>query len=458
MLLGLVLLGVSNVFAGGPIYVNSQGVASAWDNASAISFHPESGDCGPFSNAEMITKMEDDLSVWADLEEVDLEFSAVEGSLGLVDSTNYTTYYYTGTTEATDLDNTEDDINPVVFDEDAEITASVAGEENKYLVLGFASIVGFNDDGDVINDGQVVINCRCIEGNESGSCTYSGETFTFTETQLDATIVHEMGHFLNLDHSQVNIDLYDNGDTSDDVNLPIMFPVISDTALTVAVTQDDVEGIASLYPSSSVSSTGCWVTGDLLDVDGNELRCADVWATTSDDADTVSFVSGTLAVAADNNSDGDTSDSGECESGCGYFQLFLSTGKDYTLTIQPIYSGFVGGSGMGPCFDAQLSTIKEEVIDAVSSSQCTGGTTLYLGEFTTTSTGGVGSNTTGTGGGSSSTYDSQLNPVGYWCSLSTRDVSLHRGETFLVGYFFFLVVSWMIARVFEQDRSHASRK
>jgi hypothetical protein len=165
-----------------------------------------------------------------------------------------------------------------------------------------------------------------------------------------------------------------------------------------------------------------------LDVDGNELRCADVQAITSDTADTVAQISGTLAVTVDgvgaNAADGDTVDDGECTSNCGYFALYLTPGKDYTVNVEPIYESFVGGSGMGPCYAAQLDTITEEEVATVSSAQCTAGTTLSLGSITTTSTGGVtdggSSGSSGSSGNGSDPYENydELNPVGYGCALS----------------------------------------
>lgn len=431
------------VLAGGPLYLTASGTASVWDNTEAISYHPESGSCGPFSNAEMLTKLEDDLAAWTDLTEVNLDFSQVTGEVTLMDSTSYTTFFYTGTSEESDLDKTVDLVNPIIFDDDAGITAEVAGEENQYLLLGFASPVGFSDDDSEITDGQAVINCRCLEGHDSGACLLDDEsTVTYTEDQLDFTIVHEMGHFLNLDHTQVNIDLYDNGDDSDDSDIPIMFPVIPDTVDVLAARRDDLVALADMYPADEFAATGCVVTGDLLDAEGNELRCADVWAETDDLTDTVSTVSGTFAVTSDDNEDGDTTDSGECTSSCGFFSLFLETGKDFTLTVKPIESTFVGSSGMGPCRSSQLETIDLEDIATVSSAQCSGGTTLYLGEFTTTSTGGVGETTSGAGGGgeSSGSDADDLNPVGYWCSLvvvESRPVRGHRGEILTLGLVMF---------------------
>lgn len=414
-------------FAGGPFYTSFSGVASYWDAAPIISYHPESGSCGPFTQADMLTKVAENLAMWSNLAEVDISFDQVSGEIGELDETNYTTYFYEAS--GTDADNAKlaDGINPIIFDETGDIIAAIAGEENRYYVLGFAGPTGFSsEDYDTIVDGQSVLNCLCLEGGDT-ACDDGGQAITFSEDVLDYTIIHEFGHFINLDHSQVGFDLYDDSDSNNDDDIPIMFPIVVETSDLPTPSEDDAIALGAIYASDSFAGDYCLVTGTLLDANSNELRCADVQAVTDDTADTVAQVSGALAVTVDgvgaNDPDGDTVDEGECTSRCGYFELYLTPGKDYTIRVEPIYEGFVGGSGMGPCYGVQLDTITEEDVAAVSSAQCTAGTSLSLGSITTTSTGGVGSDdSTGSGssGSNADPYDNydELNPVGYGCSLA----------------------------------------
>lgn len=386
--------------AGGGFIITEAGAPSVWDNSDAVAVHPESGTCATFTNAQMVDRLEEDLATWADISTVDLDFSVVEGQLGSVDGDNYGTFLagVTGSEDSTAAVN--DGLNPVLFDDDGDIIAAVTGSSNRFRVLGFANPAGFSDDFSEIRDGQAVINCRCLAGNPNGACSVGGSTVTFSDDETDFTIIHEMGHFINLDHTQVNDDLNDD-DAADDDDLPTMYPVSVTPALQLTPQRDDIVAISHLYPNSTFNSSTCQLQGDLLDRDGNELRCADVQARTSDPSETVAFVSGAEAPAVDDNGDADTDDDGECQEDCGHFVLRLEVGKSYTISVNPINGDFVGGSGISPCVEEQISGIVEENIGTVSADQCTAGASLsFASAITTSSTGGV---TAGSGGSSDTT-------------------------------------------------------
>lgn len=418
-------------FAGGALTISDSGDPAAWNNTTTIVYHTEDGTCGNYSNTEILAKIETDLGVWEDVEEAEISFGQVTGILGQVNVDNYADYFYLGTGSDDAL--AEDDINPVIFDDDAEIIYELAGDGNEYVVLGITAVVGYSSDYSEITDAEVIINCRCLEDHPSGPC-YEGSTLIeYTESDLDFTLAHEMGHFINLDHSQVNINYYGDGDDDNDEDIPIMFPISISVLSSFAARTDDKIALATIYPSSTFDDEKCLVTGTLVDTEGDEVRCVDVWAEAADPADTVSQVSGAFAIAEDDNDDGDTVDSGECTSGCGYFQLYLEPGADYELNIYDINSLFVGGSSVGPCINSQLALgFDGDSIANVSSSQCVAGTTVSLGEINL----GVdvtaadygddsgdddddGDDDGGAGAGGASGYDDDLNPVGYGCALQS---------------------------------------
>lgn len=382
-----IFLGATS-FAGGPLYVTESGEASVWDTSSAIKLHPETGACGPFTNAQAIQKIQDAIDQWTGQDEISLSASITTGSLSGVDICNYGDYLVS--VSGASGEGLTDELNPVLFDNDGEIIAAVAGSSNKLFVLGFANPSGFSSDLSEIVDGQAVFNCLCLSGNPFAAeeCVSGSDTIEFTENELDSVILHEMGHFFNVDHSQANADVIDTSDTGDDTHLTTMYPIIQIPDGQTDLTRDDIIALASIYPSGNLTANNCLVTGTLLDSSGNPLRCADVQATTSDSADTVAFVSGALAVNSDGNGDGDSDDDGECLSGCGDFRLYLEPGKSYTLTVKPVDSRFTGGSSLSPCVESQLTTIEEEDIAAISAS-CTAGATVAFGNITTTSTGGI---------------------------------------------------------------------
>lgn len=408
----LIFVFVTQSFAGAGYVISTSGAPARWDNSAAIEIHPESGVCGSFSNAQMLTKLATNLAEWSNLDEVDIQFDIVSGEIGGVDGCNYGDYLanVTGSTDTTA--SLSDGLNPILFDDNGDIVASVAGTANRFRVLGFASPAGFTSDYSEIVDGQAVFNCRCLAGNSNGACTSGSSTTTFSEDDLNFTMTHELGHFINLDHTQVNCttssldvtddsvhcqdsdgddvcdNLCDNASTSDDDDIPAMYPVSENAGEQISPMQDDIVALAGLYPADTFTATYCHVTGTLLDSSGNELRCADVQATTDDPADSVAFVSGAYAVGVDNNGDLDSVDDGECTSGCGDFELHLTPGKSYTVHVEPINSSFTSGSGISPCANDQLDTIVSEVIASISA-QCTAGATVNLGNITTDSTGGV---------------------------------------------------------------------
>lgn len=375
--------------AGGPLVTSYAGEASRWDNDVSISLHPESGVCAGFSSPAMLNKLDEMADVWTGLSLVDLNIDAVAGVLGAIDEDNYGTYVANVDATVDEDVAIEDGINPVIYDESGDIIAQVAGEANRYYFLGFASPAAFSDDYTEILDGWLIINCRCFEGNANGACPASGGGIViYSESTLDFIILHELGHFLNLDHTQVNDHLIDS-DISDDDPLPTMYPLAESEAAQMTPQQDDIVALATLYPAGSFTSSTCLVTGKLLDRDGNPLRCADVQALTNNEADTVAHISGTYAEVSDDNGDGDTTDTGECLSDCGYFELHLTPGKDYTIALRAMSESLTAGSGMGPCSDDPLTSIGDEDIAQVAAEECVAGETLALGEIDTDATGGV---------------------------------------------------------------------
>lgn len=373
-------------WAGGPIFVNPDGEAATWDNSEAITYHPESGACATHDNSEMVDRIENNLSLWTGITSIELTLTPDEGEIGSIDVDNYATYFAASESDSA----ASDGINPVIFDDDGEIVGDLFGSGNKVAVLGFAGPDGYSSDYATITDGEAFFNCFCILDNPNdtdGDCEDFG--IEFTEDDLDFTMIHEMGHMLGLDHTQVNqpigegsCDLDTEGDCDD---LPTMFPVSVDAGDQMTPQRDDEVAFLNLYGSSTWDDSLCTITGSLLDANGDPLRCADVQAETGDTADTVALVSGIYAPNEDTNGDGLTDGEGECLSDCGDFTLRgLDPDKSYTITVKPIDSAWEGGSGIYPC-DPQLEGIEEEPIATIDA--CDAGETIELGSVETASTG-----------------------------------------------------------------------
>ncbi|MDO8520253.1 MAG: matrixin family metalloprotease [Deltaproteobacteria bacterium] len=398
------------VHAGGPILVNSSGVASEWDNASDISYHPESGTCATFSNEEMLGKIEENIALWSDISGMVLSFAASTGEIPSVDGDNYDTYFSNSADDAA-----EDGLNPVIFDDDGAIISDLFGASNRFAVLGFAGPVTLSSDEETILEGQAFFNCFCLADNPSdsdGDCDEEG--VLFTEADLDFVMTHEFGHMIGLDHTQVNQPMAADCDTevADDCDeLPAMFPVSVDAEDQITPQRDDEIALLALYGDSLWAASFCTVTGTLLDSNGDELRCADVQAETSDQRDAIALVSGIYA----------ETESGECVSGCGDFMLIgIDPDKNYTITVKPVDPAWVGGSGINPCWIDQPTGVEEEAIGNVV--DCTAGETIDLGSLTTESSGDDSSAGSGSGSASACGEDQNFDacdPIIGGCSLRT---------------------------------------
>lgn len=426
-LLPLALLLFSTpALAGGPLITASDGSSSSWGTNPTITLDIESGDCGPYDTTDMQALVEESLNVWDDLNDVALTFEISTGDVPDVDGANYNAYLVTGSGTALELAATEDNLNPIAFDDDGEIIAAIAGSVNRFFVLGVAGAVAFGDSTlGTIAEGQVLINCRCIADHPNeGACTVGGTTIEVSENKLSYTISHEVGHMINLDHSMANYDLYTSSSSSDDTNLPVMFPTTSEADQKASAKEDDIAALGAIYPSASFLNDRCLVQGVLLESDGDEMECVNIEATSDDVTDTISTVTGYLAPTLDFDAGNIFSLDFDCSSNCGNFEFYLKSDKAYTLTMTDIPATFTGGSSVGPC-DDQRTDVEEEVIATITAAQCTAGSTINLGEITSAS-GTEGSSGSSTGSSSSggnpsaggSSRGSVENPVGYGCSLN----------------------------------------
>ncbi len=321
----------------------------------------------------------DALNAWVSLEESSVTIT--QNSLGVaVDEVNVCDYFVDSSECGSSALN--DGTNPLVIDEDGEITAAFFGAGNKFTTLGFASIVSFNDDTGAALKGEAVFNASCLNGVEVAGCALTAPALSFSDDDFTSFIVHEIGHFLGLDHSQVNLEAATDDDDSNDNLITTMFPTFiignGDNFKTPA--RDDQVGLAQLYPNSLFTSSTWTLTGTVFDTDGDtELQCANLVARNISDpfVDAIAALSGDFADAGDEN---------------GEYEIpGLTLGATYSLEVEPIASGFTGSSGYTPCrgasgdpsppsFDTITSTHSYTestattlVVDCTVESDCTSG-------------------------------------------------------------------------------------
>ncbi|MGH9504693.1 MAG: hypothetical protein ACRD20_17715 [Terriglobales bacterium] len=257
--------------------------------------------------------------------------------------------------------------SPVIFDADGKLMAS----------LGLPSaVIGFNSGCALdASSGTIVSSAIVLNGEFQDKVQTSGTrvNYELSQNSFDEAITHEIGHFLGLDHSQINLNLLFNPtlpcDLDELAGLPLMFPVLlcqarKDAGLPV-LSHDELAWISSFYPNASTIQNFGTITGTIFFADGvSAAQGANVIARLVDDPSTpqdesrrvaVSAVSGYLFTGnpgqsvtsgASQNTNGSVNGSRN-PALIGFYQIALPPGT-YTVEIESIYYAFSGGSGVGP--------------------------------------------------------------------------------------------------------------
>ncbi|MDP8246472.1 MAG: M43 family zinc metalloprotease [Candidatus Hinthialibacter antarcticus] len=221
-------------WAGGPLQIwNDQAVV--WDSSTfPVPYHLDQGALGPFSAEEAKSLIEQAFALWSRVATSSISFMA-GGAMPIdIDGANYLDY----------IDGRAPGFNPIIFDDDGGITEAVFGQNAQNDILGFASITESNET--TILSSQVVFNGAYLTAQNISAAAYQ------------ATILHELGHWIGLDHSQLLRHIANDGVGSNDVWTPIMFPTTTDdeTQRTL-LTDDDQWALSNLYPRDGFhESTG----------------------------------------------------------------------------------------------------------------------------------------------------------------------------------------------------------
>lgn len=183
----------------------------------------------------------------------------------------------------------------VIFDVDGSIMANyrspVPSREQKFGIVGLAQNYT-GADTKTIRFGFLVLNGTMINGERSGDDN---------EISLEAfkgPVLHEIGHLLNLDHAQVNLDIAQDctlDDCSQSNAVTTMFPEVK-TEGQNTLHPDDMASISWLYPNDDFKSKFCTIQGDILDPDGKGLQGVNVTVKNIEDPfiDAKGWVSGSL--------------------------------------------------------------------------------------------------------------------------------------------------------------------
>jgi hypothetical protein len=251
----------------------------------------------------------------------------------------------------------------VIYDDSAGSIIIALGEDPN-SILGFADTPCLESDGtnNYFTRGYAVLNGK------------------FTDTaqdrlDLQAVMIHEFGHMIGLDHSQINVECYTNffGCSADELaGLPTMFPYLIDgTAMSTPAT-DDIAGLSELYPETvnnppnqvPFASTTGHLIGHVFFSDGVTpaqgfnvvVRQVDNPATMQDESKiiAVSNTSGALFTADEGNvlvpvPGFSPNPFGSQDTALiGTFDIPGLPPGDYTVEVEALNPDFVLGSGAGP--------------------------------------------------------------------------------------------------------------
>ncbi|MEO8505848.1 MAG: VCBS repeat-containing protein [Acidobacteriota bacterium] len=337
-------------FAGGALEFDVAGHPVAWSTASPIEYKTDLGGLGGLDNGQANQVVANAFASWQGVSTAAIAYQRV-GPLGedvhgpTVSPPTVGNYGpYLGPYADPPMPPRGE--NVVVFDADGSIFDELFGTGTG--ILGFAGptffAVGSTTSavgapvpaGAHIVEGIVFLNGKLIDGIDgAGNPEVALGLF-------EAAILHELGHFSGLDHTQLHalkgFERADGSTVGDVTNTETMYPFIG-RAEQGTLALDDRVALSLLYPSAGFAGAPGCLIGRVLRADGQPWTDANVVAYSLDFPDeAVSSVSG---------ADGLASDAGQ------YALCGLTPGHDYRIEVQEIDVFASLASSVGP-FDFPL--------------------------------------------------------------------------------------------------------
>jgi hypothetical protein len=376
-LLALVFLLSVEGRAGGPLVVGGdafspavQGKPLVWDTSTPVKYRtPDLGALGKLDNASAVARVQALFQVWQDVKTANISFQR-EGNI--LSAGAYTGGPVNSAAKFNDVDRScaQGIQSPIVFDTDGSLFTALGLDPD---VIGFAGPCAVDPNTGRITAAEAVLNGKWIDNNAA-----NGE---LNDRQFDETFVHEFGHFIGLDHSQISLVVLsqpvDQCNRSDLEILPVMFPFAHcqarlDEGLP-PLAPDDEAWISMLYPETVTDPPGPSqthirfdsvygiITGKVFFGDGvTPAQGFNLLARDNNSSNnrTFSVVSGYLFTASLGQSVSGTNDLGSAFGSrdlamIGTYSIPALPGT-FTVSAEAIFDGFVGGSSVGPLFPIHL--------------------------------------------------------------------------------------------------------
>jgi len=228
-----------------------------------------------------------------------------------------------------------DGLSAIIFDTNGSITDDVFGPGASNSILGFAGPECATFVPPVISEGVAVLNGKWIDG--------IGPT-EMPLADFNAVFIHEFGHYVNLDHSQINLLEAFDGNPSNDDAIATMFPFLVSGAAASSLHLDDAVAVSTLYPDPSFATGFGTIAGAVYRSDGSTLfQGAYVVARAGSDPRITAVGMASGARYFPGNPGGPPVAALE-----GAYTIPGLPADDYTIEIEEIDSGFTGGSSVGP--------------------------------------------------------------------------------------------------------------
>lgn len=225
--------------------------------------------------------------------------------------------------------------NVVAFDADGQIFDTLFGQGTG--IVGFVATTFVDDgsgavppsaeiaEGSQIVEATVFLNGRFIDGVHAPA----EGNFEIPFPAFEAAIVHEIGHFAGLGHTQIHGLGFAPESDLPGLTTPVetMFPFIQSNGDQRTLERDDQVTLARLYPSPAFEATQACVAGRVVDLDGSSVAGINVVArAVGDGSDALSGVT----------------------RGGGYRLCGLRPATEYRLRVEEIDAFHTRGSRVGP--------------------------------------------------------------------------------------------------------------
>jgi len=244
---------------GGALNVDGAGAPMKWSTASPILYNQDLGGLGSLTKPQADALLADACGRWQSVVLSDIAFTPGADLPQDVDATGIP--FTNAAHWANFWRKPGDGRSPVIYDADGSIIDDMFGLGARFDILGAAGLDNPISLSGTITEASIVINGAFYDGVGRPASPVDLPS----QLAFEAAMVHEVGHFVNLDHSVVNHELAGDGDPDNDIYLPAMYPfTVDDEEAMVTLNPDDEAALEALYPSAGWAAAISGVAGRVM--------------------------------------------------------------------------------------------------------------------------------------------------------------------------------------------------